>query len=258
MILITIVTALSCKKVIQVDLNNAAPQIVITGAITNTPGPYQVSVSRTVNFSDFNQFPPVEGALVILSDNKSFSDTLVPTTPGSYSSHPFWQGTSGTTYTLHVTIDSTTWSATSTMPFPVPLDSIGFSDQSRLRKTNIQAIPYFQDPPGLHNYYLFTETINGIPRNKDFIFDDRLSDGKYIHQPINDDSSHLNIGDNLLLTMSCVDSAVYSYLTTLIQNTDANQAQSTAPANPNTNISGGALGYFSARTLQSKQVVVHL
>ena len=41
----------ACKKVINVDLNNAAPQIVIEGEITNELPPYQVRISKTVNFS---------------------------------------------------------------------------------------------------------------------------------------------------------------------------------------------------------------
>jgi len=257
LITIAILLSLSCKKVIQVDLNNASPQVVITGEVTNTTGPYQVSISRTVNFSDLNQFPPVANALVIIADNKGLTDTLTTTTPGIYTTHPGWQGAPGTTYTLHVTIDSATYSASSTMPNPVPLDSVGFEDDARFRKTRLQAVPYFQDPSGIHNFYYFTETINGVPRNRDFIFDDRLSDGKYIHQPLKDDSTRLQVGDNLLLSMSCIDSAVYSYLNTLQQNTNPSQAQSTAPSNPNTNLSGGALGYFNAHTIQYKQVFVH-
>jgi len=34
------VTTVSCKKVIRVDLNNAASQIVIEGEVTNGKGPY--------------------------------------------------------------------------------------------------------------------------------------------------------------------------------------------------------------------------
>jgi len=255
---IAILLSLSCKKVIQVDLNNASPQVVITGEVTSAPGPYQVSISRTVDFSDINQFPPLAGALVIITDNKGMTDTLTSTIPGLYTTQRRWQGTPGTTYTLHVTIDSATYSASSTMPYPVQLDSVGFQDDARIRKTKIQAVPYFRDPAGIHNYYFFTETINGVPRNRDFIFDDRLSDGKYIHQPLNDDSTRLQIGDNLLLSMSCIDSAVYSYLNTLQQNTNPSKAQSTAPSNPNTNLSGGALGYFNAHTIEYKQVIVHL
>lgn len=254
--IIATLLSLSCKKVVQVDLDNASSQVVITGEVTNTPGPYKVFISRTVNFSDLDQFPPVTDAFVIITDNKGLTDTLTSTAPGVYTTHPGWQGAPGTTYTLHVTIDSAAYSASSTMPPPVSLDSVGFEDDARFRKTRVQAVPYFQDPPGIHNYYYFTETINGVPRDRDFIFDDRLSDGKYVHQPLHDDSTRLQIGDNLLLSMSCIDSAVYSYLNTLQQNTNPSQSQSTAPSNPNTNLSGGALGYFNAHTIEYKQVIV--
>ena len=55
---------LACKKVIQADLHNAASRIVIEGEITNESGLYQVKVSRTVAFSESNDFPPVSGAKV--------------------------------------------------------------------------------------------------------------------------------------------------------------------------------------------------
>ena len=49
----------ACKKVISVNLNDAAPQIVVEGMITNTPGPYQVQITKTVNFDASNSFPAV-------------------------------------------------------------------------------------------------------------------------------------------------------------------------------------------------------
>ncbi len=47
----------SCTKVINVNLNNANPNIVIEGVISDGAGPYQVQLSQTVNFSDPNIFP---------------------------------------------------------------------------------------------------------------------------------------------------------------------------------------------------------
>ena len=63
--LLFLLTALySCKKVVQIDLNSANPQIVIVGEITDTTGPYGVYITKTVNFSDSNSYPHVSGATV--------------------------------------------------------------------------------------------------------------------------------------------------------------------------------------------------
>jgi hypothetical protein len=250
---------LSCKKVINVDIHNATPQIVIVGEVTNSPGPYQVTITQTVNFSDSNNFPPVSGAQVIITNENGLRDSLEETSPGQYVSHPFWKGSPGLLYTLSVTSGGNKYIANSTMPKPVPLDSVGFFyDNNRGGgSTIIEAIPYFQDPAGVRNYYRFTETVNGHALNKIFIFNDQFSDGRYIHEPLFDDSthSHLYPKDSLNLGMYCIDSTTYDYLNTLLSVSGAG-FQSVTPANPNTNLSGGALGYFSAHTTQTKSIIV--
>jgi hypothetical protein len=250
----------SCKKVISVNLNNVSSQIVIAGEVTNAPGPYQVSVNTTVNFSAENIFPPVSEAVVIISDNTGLNDSLTETAPGVYSTHPGWQGQPGNTYTLSITASNKTYTAVSTMPQPVPLDSIGFQQNFRGRNNNkvIEVIPYFHDPAGIANYYQFTETINDTPLNKIIVFDDMYSDGKNISVPLFDDSSHMKIGDHLILGMYSIDKNVFQYFSELQQLLEANPFNEATPANPDTNIIGGALGYFSAHTVQTAQAAVHL
>src|SRR5580704_14516118 len=90
--LIFTIPFITCKKVINLNLKNASPQIVIIGEVTNPPGPYQVTINSTVNFSNSNVFPPVSGALVIITDNTGLTDSLTETTPGTYTTHSSWQG----------------------------------------------------------------------------------------------------------------------------------------------------------------------
>jgi hypothetical protein len=249
----------SCKKVISVNLNSASPQIVIVGEVTNASGPYRVSINTTVNFSSDNSFPPVSGAAVTMSDNAGLNDSLTETSPGVYSSHPGWLGNPGYTYTLRVIVQGKSFVSVSTMPQQVHLDSVGFQLDSRRRNTQvIEAIPYYQDPKGIANYYQFTETINNIELKRIIVFDDRYSDGKYISVPLFDDSSHMKVGDQLSLTMFSIDKNVFQYFSELQQLLDANPFNEATPANPDTNITGGALGYFSAHTVQTKQATVHL
>jgi uncharacterized protein DUF4249 len=250
----------SCKKVISVNLNNVSPQVVITGEVTNISGPYQVSINTTINFSTENNFPPVSGAVVIISDNTGLNDSLTETAPGIYATHSGWQGHPGNTYTLSIIASNKTYTAVSTMPQPVLLDSIGFQQDFRGRNNNnvIEAIPYFHDPAGIANYYQFTETINDTPLNKIIVFDDMYSDGKNISVPLFDDSSHMKIGDHLILGMYSIDKNVFQYFSELQQLLQANPFNEATPANPDTNIIGGALGYFSAHTVQTAQAAVHL
>jgi hypothetical protein len=253
----------ACTKVINLSVPNAATQIVIEGNVTNEPGPYQVSISTTVPFSANNNFPTVDGAMVTITDNAGLYDSLVETAPGTYGTQGNWVGQPGNTYTLHVSVNGGSYTGASTMPQPVNLDSVTFVQVSRLRKTVIEAVPNFQDPPGVGHYYQFTETINGSPLNKIFVFDDRLSAGNYIRQALTDDSADLQQGDYLALSMLCVDENTYNYFRELAQqqNTGTFAAvlfTDVAPANPNNNLSGGALGYFSANTTQTWTGYVNL
>jgi len=54
--------------------------------------------------------------------------------------------------------------------------------------------------------------------------------------------------------MQCIDKNVYEYWYSLDQSSTGS-SQSAAPGNPVSNMQGGALGYFSANTLQSRSVV---
>jgi hypothetical protein len=248
----------SCQKTVKLDLNTIPPQVVIEGEVTNAVGPYTVTINQSVNFYADNTFPAVSGAIVKISDNLGITDSLTETTPGTYRTHTL-QGKPGNTYTLSVSALNQQYSATSTMPAPVTLDSVTIGNTARFRKQQLNAIANFQDPPGIKNYYQFIEHINGQLFTRDiFIFDDRLSDGKYISNTLRMDSTYLNIGDQLEVSMYCIDANVYNYFFQLDRSGGSGAFNTSAsPANPTTNISNGAYGYFSAHTIQSKTVTVY-
>jgi hypothetical protein len=245
-----------CKRVIQINLNNAAPQLIIAGEVTNSPGPYLVKLSQTVNFSADNVFPPVSGAMITITDSTAaLTDTLTETSAGQYSTH-FLQGVPGDAYSLSVSILGKTYSALSVMPQPVTLDSVTFIQSNGFGNNMINPVVNFQDPPGIANYYQFTETVDSRQIQQVFIFNDRLSDGKYIRQPLFNDSTYVQVGNELVIGMYCIDQNVYNYFNDL-QNATGNGFQSVAPSNPVTNISNGALGYFSAHTVSVREIVAY-
>lgn len=251
---LVLMAAYSCEKVIPIDLNSAAPQIVIEGEVTNATGPYQVKISKTVNFSSNNVFPAVSGAVVKITDNTGLTDSLTETSPGTYTTHII-KGKPGNTYSLFVSAEGKEYTSASAMPRPVPLDSISLETTRFFNDTQISAVANFKDPLGLGNYYQFIEYVNGVYVPQTYVTEDRLIDGKNIARNLYNDSSLLKTGDKLLVKMYCIDASVFSYFHTYRQVTD-NSNQSASPANPVTNISNGALGYFSAHTIQSKQVTI--
>ncbi len=246
----------ACKKVIHVDLNTAASQIVIQGNVTNDGENAQVKITRLVSFAADNTFPAVTGATVHITDSTTGRSYLLKEKDSGIYVNKVLLGMPQHVYRLDVMVDGQSYSAVSQMPTAVPLDSITFQGNIDLDgKRGINAVVYFHDPVGLGNYYQFMETVNGRALSDIFVLEDRLSDGRYIQDPLINDSNYLRLGDTLLLTMNCIDRNIYNYyytLTNVISNNGIQAAES--PANPNTNISNGALGYFSAHT--SFQAVV--
>src|ERR1700761_8568408 len=67
--LLTIFLVSACKKVIDVDLKSATPQVVIEGNITDAAGVYVVKITKTVDFAADNVYPPVTNAVVTITDS---------------------------------------------------------------------------------------------------------------------------------------------------------------------------------------------
>ncbi len=256
LLLMILLTGLGCKKVIDVNLNDADPQIVIEGNVLSTPGPYYVQISKTVNYSANNQFPAVTGATVIIRDiTVGQSDTLTELPQGRYATKKL-NGIEGRTYQLQVITAGKVYSANSKMPAAAQLDSVSFEKISRPgSKTDWYAVINYQDPLGTSNYYLFTLFVNGRKINNTFAYDDRFSDGRYVSRTLRTDSAYINPGDSVRVVMQHMGKEGFDYYSSFSQVTGNGALQTISPANPNSNLSGGALGYFIASYSSTRRTV---
>ncbi|PQJ12895.1 DUF4249 domain-containing protein [Flavipsychrobacter stenotrophus] len=243
----------SCQKVIHIDLNSADPKYVVEGNISNQAGPQTIKLSKTVSFESSNVFPAVSGALVTVTDaTAGITDTLQEGAAGYYTTISM-TGVPGHTYQLYVKSDSKVFTSTCTMPLPVTLDSLYISKSVF---GNTRGAIVYTDPAVTGNYYYFAEYKNSVLTNNVYIRSDELRNGQVIDQVLSrgGGESELKTGDYLTIAMQCIDSAMYQYYFTLQQTKNQNAA---TPSNPQSNIVGGALGYFSAHTVSSKSVLVN-
>jgi hypothetical protein len=250
LLLLLSVVSFACQKVIDVDLNSADPQIVIEGNISDSSGPYYVTLSKTVNFDHPNTFPSVTGAHVVMSDTLGNSELLTETLPGTYRTSVI-QGTPGRTYTLDVISEGKEYIATSTMPAPVKFDSLTLDyildGPDRYWAFKV----HFKDPAGVNNYYHFVLMRNSSISQRFFLYDDRIQDGESITYDLTPDTLHYK--DTVVIFLQCIDKGVYDYFRTASQISNGRGSQSASPANPLSNFSNGALGYFSANSVRSKR-----
>jgi len=254
-IILALLGLYSCQKVINIDLNSASPQTVIEGNISDQQGPYTVKLTQTVNFSATNDFPPISGALVTVGDNAGNSETLTETSPGIYTTSTL-QGIPGRTYKLSVTAKGKTYTATSTMASPVNLDTI-ISKQGGFGGHDISWSARFLDPAGVTNYYVLFMEINNVMQSDFSSADDNLRDGDSIRMRLPmPDNVKLNPGDSVKVILESVDKNVREYFRLLQQLNNQDGMESAPPANPTTNLSGGALGYFSAHSDRKKILVI--
>jgi len=244
----------SCEDIIDVDLNDAAPRLVIEGNISNKTDTQGVWISTSAAIGSLNVFPGVSGATVAVTDNRGAEFIFRERAPGIYSSRRL-RGQPGTTYTLKVTYNGNIYSATSTMPQAVSIDSLGFNTTKVFNNERKSIQLLFRDPAGVKNYYRFVLSVNGIKSNSIFVFDDDFNDGNKVTRELFDFDVDLESGDKANIEMQCIDQPVFKYWEGLSQNRNRGGA-STTPANPVSNISNGALGYFSARTEQKEIVSI--
>lgn len=246
-----------CEKIVDLNLKTSTAQLVIEGNLVDDNQPCQVSISRSANYTDTNTFEAVRGATITLADNAGGLETLRETaTPGRYLGATLW-GVPGRTYTLRVETDGAAYVATSRLPAPVvPFEKLS-TQLSAFGTDNIQAVVDYTDPAGKGNSYLFRQYRNGKLNNAIFVQNDEFTDGNRISQVLRTRSSSstdpneldkLKAGDSLRVEMQNIDPGVYKYFRTLTLILTAGGAPTTTPANPKSNFSGGALGYFSAHS----------
>jgi hypothetical protein len=210
-----------------------------------------------VNFTESNNFPATSGAIVTITDNEGNSDKLVETEPGKYTSASL-TGKPGSTYTLDILFEGEHFIGSSTMPEPVYFDAIEFSKINNFGGSKNVPVPVYSDPEHAGNYYRFIEEVNGKRIDAVFVRDDKVTNGRIVRQPLFDFSDKsTDKGDTVQIEMMCIDEIVYDYFFSLSQIAGGSGPNQTGtPANPLSNISGGALGYFSAHTVQIKEAIV--
>jgi hypothetical protein len=249
-----------CQKVIDVDLNDAAPKIVIEGLINDRRGPYSVSLSLSGSYFNQPVLQSVSGARVSISDDFGITDSLREAAPGVYITSKT-RGLPGRTYTLKVISDNIEYTGTSTMLNHVSIDSLTLvkSDFQRFdlgtndkNKIHYEIHCFFRDPPE-KNYYRIRVLKNDSINTQSYrLYDDQYTNGLVTELRV----SSAEAGNTYRIELLSLDKATYGYYRTLSDLLYTNPFFGSTPANPNSNLSNGALGYFGAAAVSSKTVTI--
>ena len=248
----------SCEKVIDVKLNTSASKLVIEGMITDQLGVQTITVTESVPYTNSNVYPPVTGAQVVVTDDDNHTWTFTETKPGIYT-YPSLKAETSHKYTMKVVAKNTTYTASSTMPSLVKLDTLSIKIIT-FGGDDIKTVEaHFRDPADQVNQYRWIMKVNGVQIKTVYADNDRLTNGNEVTETLfydDDLNEKLKTGDVAEVEMQCIDKDVFTYWFTLSQQTDNGPGGGVTPGNPPSNISNNALGYFSVNTTNKKTLTV--
>ena len=257
-LLILILIFSGCEKVIDVDLNDANPAIVIEANVSTSSERFvEVKISKTTSYFGTDSVQMVSNAKVSIENDEGSIDTLIEVEEGIYEAQNLIP-VPGYKYKITVVYNGETYEAESELNYPVQIDSLSveYNDDNTLLKNGYNVNLYFHDPVTTKNYYRLKIYVNGeLDEDGDgyIIFDDENIDGDYIELKLQ--SKIFDLGDKVTYELISLDKGAYDYFNSLEELISVNPT-STAPSNPASNFSNGALGYFSAWSSDSETVVI--
>ena len=253
LIMLTVLSISCYQDVVELDLSEFDSRIVIEGIITDQPGPHRIRITRTISYESSGDFPSVSGAEVVISDDSDYTETLRAFRAGTYQTDEF-QGVPGRTYTLSVFVEGEEYTASCKMPEAVELDSITYNIYGGIAYLRC----VFYDREGIDDFFRLK-----IYRNGDlvetYLYQGRFRDGQKII--LDDFITPFLLDDQVRIEMHTIDRIIYEYLAMLGEDNGESFVElpdilPLTAYNPNTNLSNGALGYFSAQTKRTYTFIV--
>jgi hypothetical protein len=241
----------SCEELIVVNLKNENPKVVIESFITNSEGPVIVKITQSQAFFDQSSFNPVKNASVQL-EYLTRKEKLIEKAEGAYFTSKS-RGIAGTSYTLKVTTSDGTYSATTSLPYPVPIDTVYFQP-GLFRNDSLNIFVQFRDPADTENYYRIKLYYNGLYAINDYyLITDVFSDGEKLVAPVY--YHYFAPGDTVIVELLNLERNTWRYFKGISESIQQG-VNSQAPGNPPSNFTGGALGIFGAWSSSSYRVIV--
>jgi Domain of unknown function (DUF4249) len=265
----------SCERVVNIDLNDVTPAIVIEGRIYEDSLAWVEIHLTTSYFHPDTQFCICD-AVVSIKEDDNVPDTLLYKGGGFYESAGL-TGKVGSTYYLKVEYQNTIYEAQSELharPLIYSLTPISFGDFSGFGDSTgidfgddeggeglLDSLPFLlfvnlYDDPSVDNYYLFNYYINGDPRTGSYIVgnDENADNDTLSFSP--GPTVLVDLFDTVTVRVNTIDRSTYTYFDQLSDALRSNSFFSSTPYNPLSNISNGALGYFTAMSYDSKTTII--
>ena len=281
-VMFTVITFFSCTAPIDINTRDSKPVIVIYGLITDELKYQDIRITSSSPYFDKKVNMVVTDAKVVVSSSNGEEYLFLCKEDGYYVSEEMFAATPGITYKLTVDVDFDkdgvveSYEAEATIPPVIYMDSININPISIMGYRHYALDLYIQEPAETDNYYLFRFFINDIYSNdvisEYIISEDRMYNGEYLNgvtiynfEDITDESLYLDeendyyveTGDIIRLQVLNIEKGYYHFINQCIsEKYGENPFFGGPPSNITTNLSNGAVGYFSGLCIQEKETVV--
>ena len=217
-ILMSLFLFTTCEDVIDVDLNETEPRLVIEASINwfkNTTGNTQsIKLSLTAPF--FNDTVlPANGASVQITDaNNNTFNFIEENTTGIYKNTTFIP-VINQTYNLTINYQNEVYTATETLKSVTPIDYIEQINDGGFTGEDIELKVFYTDPAAEENYYFF-EFISDIPVLPTLeVYDDEFTNGNQIFGYYTEED--LAAGDEVTIRNYGISERFYEFMFILLQ-----------------------------------------
>jgi hypothetical protein len=253
----------SCETVVDLDLEQSKPTLAVEAIITDQANLNTVKLTLSAPYAKNVEPEAVTNAQVTLTDNAGNSTPFLHAANGQYKPAAGFKGVAGRTYTLTIQANGQTYTATSVLNSVPVLDKVTYKyvdgkNDDFGRKEGYYIAVAFQDIAGAKNYYKLDILVNGQPKQRDandiMVTEDKLYDGSYL------DDNQIFIpfkkGDKLDVSLLSLSKEAYDFYAALGSLASQGGFMGRNPANLPTNISNGAVGFFSASAVSTKSIVI--
>lgn len=255
-----------CEQTIGVDLETAAPKLVVDAAINwekGTDGHEQHILLSTTTGYFSPVIPTVSGASVVVKNSGNTEFTFTDSGNGDYVCMNF-EPVIGETYTLTINLNGQTLTATETLIDVPPIDKIEQEIETGIGQDEdrIDVKTFFTDPANTTDFYMtrIQTNINAIPTFR--VTDDEFFQGNQVFDLyLNQD---IQPGNFMEIRLYGISERYFNYmaiLTAMAENSGGPFGTPPATLRGNvrnlTNPSNFILGYFSLSEIDKRNYIVY-
>lgn len=237
-LLIVSIGLIACEDVIELDLNNEEPRLVIDAALElNQDGTTNATVLLTRSSAFYQEeIVYVDNATVTVTDQAGVihSFTITNSGFGLYVNNTI-NIQDGESYTLTIVDGNDTYSANQDFISTVPYNRVEQSSIAGFGDDIIEIKGFFNDTEGVENFYLFEYIDNFITQEIDILGDD-FADGNESFTTFFISEEDLPVGTIITLTIRGIDRRCFTFYDTLLQQSGGGGPFDTQPATVRGNV----------------------